>query len=486
MKNIYVGMDVSKGYVDIAAVNDAGSVLPYQNTFDDTIKGHLEFQRSVETIEAKHFPAHIIFGLECSGGLERNWLHLIRRTFPGRKVYSLNPLAIKKFAERCLHRNVTDRKSAMDIANFLRQGLRPQDKTYEPQLDGPKTLYRHIRNEISRIASWTNELQSLLVRAHPELVQYCRSGINRWVMMILDRYNTADELRYAKPEDLSSIPYVTEERAERIIKEAGQSVASQTDAMTKLTIQTISRDILQKQKQVEELKEELIRYIGDDETIKLWCSFPGIGLWTATCLRLEFGGMERFYSSKAAVAFTGLDPIVQKSGDTEKNKGMSRQGRRQIRGILYPAILSAIRCNPVIHDFYAKLRGNGKIHKQAMVACMRKTVGILYAMAVRGCSFDAEYHSQLCREWELKKARKEAEKSSPIITKENDSANEEDVSLSAPITRREAKRRKERMSKSRGAGSSPCLTCDIKTGEVMELSHTGTSLSMRDLATTSR
>jgi transposase len=45
------------------------------------------------------------------------------------------------------------------------------------------------------------------------------------------------------------------------------------------------------------------------------------------------------------------------------------------------AATTAIRRNPVIKDFYERLVARGKPHKVAIVACMRKMVTILNAMA---------------------------------------------------------------------------------------------------------
>ena len=45
------------------------------------------------------------------------------------------------------------------------------------------------------------------------------------------------------------------------------------------------------------------------------------------------------------------------------------------------AILSAVRYNPVVRAFYARLREAGKAVKVAQVAAMRKLLVILNAMA---------------------------------------------------------------------------------------------------------
>jgi transposase len=44
------------------------------------------------------------------------------------------------------------------------------------------------------------------------------------------------------------------------------------------------------------------------------------------------------------------------------------------------AVVSAVRSNPVIKNFYAQLRARGKYPKSALTACMRKLLVILNSM----------------------------------------------------------------------------------------------------------
>jgi transposase len=55
-------------------------------------------------------------------------------------------------------------------------------------------------------------------------------------------------------------------------------------------------------------------------------------------------------------------------------------GRPAVRQALYMAALVASRHNPVIKEFYQRLRLAGKPHKVALTACMRKLLVILNAM----------------------------------------------------------------------------------------------------------
>lgn len=67
-------------------------------------------------------------------------------------------------------------------------------------------------------------------------------------------------------------------------------------------------------------------------------------------------------------------------------------GRSSVRHVLYMAALSATRFNPVIKIFYDRLVVAGKPKKVAIVACMRKLLGILNAMVKAGAPWNASLH----------------------------------------------------------------------------------------------
>lgn len=433
MNSLFFGIDVSKGYADFCCINQAGSRIGEIAKFDDTLAGHAAIRNLVASLRTKHPEAQMVFGLENSGGLERNWAVFLKglvTPFDGR-VFTLNPLAVKKFLDRDLHRNVTDRVSAQGIANYLRQGMRPAEVPFEDSLSGPISLYRCLRNVISRSAQTQNELQSLLPRVQPELIQFCRQRLPAWVLEILDRWPTAVKLSKAKMTQLVKIPHVTEARAKELMAAAKESVASQNDSFTEITVRFLSKDIIQSKEMIATLKEQVIASVANDEGVKIMQSIPGIGAWGATCLRLEIGSIERFPTPEALVAFSGLDPRIRQSGDSIKHAGISRRGRRQIRAILYPLVLSATRCNPMIREFYTRLRSKGKGHLVSATACMRKLLHIIYGCWISGKTFDPAHQTN----------RKPIKPTTPQtnIIKEGKVYL---LKIEAPVSRREASKRR--------------------------------------------
>ena len=114
------------------------------------------------------------------------------------------------------------------------------------------------------------------------------------------------------------------------------------------------------------------------ETAAIVQSIPGMGR-TSTLKVIaklpELGQLNR----RQIASLVGLAPMNKDSGKMRGYRSV-RGGRADVRTALYMPTLSAIRCNPEIRRFYLRLTKNGKKHKVAMTACMRKMLITLNAM----------------------------------------------------------------------------------------------------------
>lgn len=89
----------------------------------------------------------------------------------------------------------------------------------------------------------------------------------------------------------------------------------------------------------------------------------------------ELGALTRRQIS----ALVGVCPYDRDSGQL-RGKRAIWGGRAGQRATLYMAMLSAVRYNPQIKDFYTSLIARGKVKKVAITACIRKFITILNAM----------------------------------------------------------------------------------------------------------
>lgn len=105
---------------------------------------------------------------------------------------------------------------------------------------------------------------------------------------------------------------------------------------------------------------------------------PGFGALSATRVAVRLPELGTA-TSKELAALVGVAPYDHDSGKLRGQRSTSG-GRADLRHGLYEAMATTVRRDPTIQAHYRQLRDRGKPHKVAMVACIRRLLGILSAM----------------------------------------------------------------------------------------------------------
>lgn len=114
------------------------------------------------------------------------------------------------------------------------------------------------------------------------------------------------------------------------------------------------------------------------ENQQILCSTPSIGPVSSRTLLVELPELGRLDRKKIS-ALVGVAPFPRDSG-TLKGRRTIWGGRASVRTALFMATVVATRFNPVIRDFYKRLKAKGKPSKVCLIACMHKLLTILNAM----------------------------------------------------------------------------------------------------------
>ena len=105
---------------------------------------------------------------------------------------------------------------------------------------------------------------------------------------------------------------------------------------------------------------------------------PGVGPAATFTLLAELPELGQL-GRKQIAALVGVAPLSRDSG-TRRGQRTCWGGRATVRTALYMPTLVAVRHNPTLRLFYARLLAAGKAKKVALTACMRKLLTILNAM----------------------------------------------------------------------------------------------------------
>lgn len=117
-------------------------------------------------------------------------------------------------------------------------------------------------------------------------------------------------------------------------------------------------------------------------TAALVQTMPGIGPITAATLVADLPELGQLRHGQLAV-LVGVAPLNQDSGTARGRRG-TWGGRAALRAVLYMAAVTAVRHNPVLATFHARLTAAGKAPKVVLVACLHKLLTILNAMVRDG------------------------------------------------------------------------------------------------------
>jgi transposase len=169
-------------------------------------------------------------------------------------------------------------------------------------------------------------------------------------------------------------------------------LGSTRDVDARASIQTVIAFLEQ---QVGDLDEQILELVLADSELKavdvLLRSVPGVGRIVSATLLSSLPELGFAATSKLS-ALVGVAPMnherpkpvrcwfrVKNSG-SHRGLRFIRGGRGDVRAMLFMAVQSAVRHNPALKVVYERLVAAGKAKKVALVACMRKLLGILNAV----------------------------------------------------------------------------------------------------------
>lgn len=167
-----------------------------------------------------------------------------------------------------------------------------------------------------------------------------------------------------------------------------------TPGLSAATRKSITRTIAFLEKEADRLRAQADDLVAASERLRadrdLLRTIPGIGPVAAHAILAELPDPGRFDSAQQAAAFAGLAPREYRSGTSVKKRTrLSKAGNARLRKALYLPALTAVRFNPLVGAFHARLVEAGKAKMAALGACMRKLLMIAYGVLKSRTPFDS-------------------------------------------------------------------------------------------------
>jgi transposase len=144
-------------------------------------------------------------------------------------------------------------------------------------------------------------------------------------------------------------------------------------------------------KELEQERKRLLRSDDRRESVeKVWrlLHLRGVGIETAWCYGMEFFGWREFRNRKQVGSLAGLTPTPYDSGNSERERGIGKDGSRWIRGVAIEQAWAWLRFQPdsELSRWYRERFGSGskRLRKIGIVTLARKLLIALWRFVETG------------------------------------------------------------------------------------------------------
>jgi transposase len=113
---------------------------------------------------------------------------------------------------------------------------------------------------------------------------------------------------------------------------------------------------------------------------------PGFGVITTMTVLAAIGDIARFETSKKLASYSGLTPGLEQSGTKNRGKGITKEGRRELRWALVEAAQMAVKSDPLLKRRFQELQH--RMHRnQAIVAIAHHLLELVWYVLTRRESY---------------------------------------------------------------------------------------------------
>ncbi|NLV89745.1 MAG: IS110 family transposase, partial [Tissierellia bacterium] len=351
----------------------------------------------------KDFAIRPVVVLESTGHYHKILFHYLSDS--GFEVSIINPIQFDSIKNIGIRKVKNDKFDAHKIALLYRFSFIKTTVVPDDVIDCLKSLCRQYYKLGDELTTYKNRLIGIIDQVMLNFTDVFQNVYSKTALAVLDRYPSPEQILKANKKTLISLIEKTSkkglawstEKYELLVLKAKEfkdlSISNPGNlAILKVNISMV-RTLQEAQKNILDAINEIILAdsLKDDPVlapiINLLCSIPGIGVLTAATILAEVGDFSAFSSPNKLVAFFGIDPSVNQSGEfTGTRNKMSKRGSRLLRRVIFTTALANVRSkrngdktNPVLYEFYQKKCIN-KPKKVALGAVMRKLVNIIFAV----------------------------------------------------------------------------------------------------------
>ena len=396
-ETLIIGIDIAKEFHVARAQDIRGIELGKTIKFNNSFPGYQEFETWINEIKLAEDKIRVILGMEPTG---HYWLNIARYLKGnGYTVVTVNPMHVKKIKELDDNNQTkTDKKDAKIIAQLVKDARYSTPNLLEgeyEELRNAKNLRQAVVKDLNRAK---NQIHNWLDRYFPEYTEAYVNWESKSFIKIIKKYAFPSEIAKLTPNEVYEMLPPKMRRGVGLRKIEKLAIASKRSigikeglSFAKIELKFLLDKYKGLLKQIEEIDEYVTKICNQlDETKKIM-EIKGVGLVTASGIVAELGDIRQYKNPKQIIKMAGLSLIENSSGKKKGQTSISRRGRKDLRRLLYQAILGMIRTNTAFREmyiYYTTRSKNQLTGKQAIIALCRKLLRIIHAIILKDVDYD--------------------------------------------------------------------------------------------------
>ena len=387
-----VGIDVSKGKSTVAVLRPFGEVVrtPFEVRHDAASLSSL-------AQELKSIDGEIRVVMEHTGRYYEAVAMSLHEA--GLFVSPVNPLLIKEYGGNSLRRVKTDKADSVKIAKYgLDNWAELRDYTPMDEIRyNLKTLNRQFQLASKTRTALTNNLIALQEQSFPGIRKCFESpvrgdGRQKWVDFThtfwhADCVRKASQSvfteRYRKWCKRNGYHFDLDKASEVYELAKSAIVLVPKDNVAKMLVQEAAAQLTGISHSVETYRAEMNRLVSMLPEYPVVMAMYGVGPSFGPQLMAEIGDVRRFARKQSLVAFAGVDPMPNQSGEKNvRSNKSSKRGSPYLRKTLFCVMSGILQKSPAgdpIYQFLDKKRSEGKLYYVYMTAGANKFLRHYYA-----------------------------------------------------------------------------------------------------------
>ncbi len=326
----YVALDIHKQYCVVAGVDRGGRVMLHPMRVEHAdLEGWLK----------KHLLAtdHVV--IEST----TNAWHVYDLLEPlAERVVVANPIQVKQIANA---RVKTDIRDTLILARLLAANL-------VPEVWVPPAHVRELRQLLSQ--------RRQLVETHTQIVNRMHSVAHR------------HHLRHERGKRFNE-------------KTTGWQKDKRLSAVEQFQLELEMENRAYSEKQTGRIGQEVAKMSHQKpwaESMTYLMQLPGFGVITGMTVLAAIGDIQRFDSARHLASYSGLTPGLEQSGTKNRGKGITKEGRKELRWAMVEVAQRAVKSDPHWKVRFQELQQ--RMHRnQAIVASARRLLELVWYVLTR-------------------------------------------------------------------------------------------------------